>query len=191
MTNVKIDIDNQAVTAAFNRLLQLGQNPRPALEGIGGELLKNIQQGFEAGVSPYGQKWAPLKHRSGKPLLDSGKLHNSISYRVVGNAVEIGTNRPYAKVHQFGAEIERAAYSKQIRHRTDAKGNLLRTKLFGGKGLIFAKDSHARAQTRWVEVGAHKIAIPARPFLPTDGLPDSWRDDVIDVVMDVIRRQVE
>ncbi len=40
------------------------------------------------------------------------------------------------------------------------------TEYFNGKGLIFAKDSHKRTLTRWFEVGAHSIHIPARPFLP-------------------------
>ena len=161
MTNVKIDIDNQAVTAAFNRLLQLGQNPGPVLQDIGGELHKNIQQGFEAGVSPYGQKWAPLKHRSGKPLLDNGHLQKSISYRVVGNTVEIGTNLLYARLHQFGGVIR--------------PKNKTRLFFMLGERKVFAR----------------QVTVPARPFMPTDGLPDGWRDDVVEVVMDVIRRQVE
>lgn len=161
MTNVKIDISNQAVTAAFNKLLQLGQNPAPALEGIGRSMLTNIQLGFRTSTSPYGGKWDKPGHRSGKPLIDRGHLQNSISYRLVGNAVEIGTNLHYAAIHQFGGVIK--------------PKNKTRLFFMLGDRKVFAR----------------QVTIPARPFLPTEGLPDSWRDDVVEVVMDVIRRQVE
>ena len=85
----------------------------------------------------------------------------------------------YAAIQQFGGKIDRAAFSKQVRHRTDAKGELLRSKIMHGRGLIFAKDSHKRALTRWFEVAAHSITIPARPFMPVraDGslYPDETR----------------
>ena len=160
MAEVKIDISNQAVTAAFNKLLQLGQNPAPALEGIGRSMQTNVLLGFRTGTSPYGQKWAPLKHRSGKPLVDKGHLQNSISYRLVGNAVEIGTNLRYATLHQFGGTV----------------------KPKNRQALFFMLGDR--------KVFARQVTVPARPFMPTEGLPDSWRDDAVDVVMDVIRSQI-
>lgn len=40
---------------------------------------------------------------SAKPLLDTGRLRNSITYRLIGrHAVEIGSNVEYAAIHQFG-----------------------------------------------------------------------------------------
>lgn len=161
MAEVKIDISNQAITAAFDKLLQLGQNPVPALEGIGRSMQTNIQLGFRTSTSPYGQKWEPLKHRSGKPLVDKGHLQNSISYRLVGNAVEIGTNMLYAKLQQFGGVIK--PKNKQA--------------------LFFMLGDK--------KVFARQVTIPARPFLPTDGLPASWADDAADAVMDVIKRQID
>lgn len=186
MANINFEINDSAVLAAFNRLISAGSNPAPALDAVGQTLVGNVQLGFDKSVSPYGTPWLALKHRQGKPLIDSGKLRSSVNYQVSGNSVEVGTNREYAAVHQFGADIARAAYSKLVRHRTDAKGNLLRTKHFNGRGLIFAKDSHQRVQERWFEVGAHKVNIPARPFLPTDGLPPAWVDDVLDAIQNTL-----
>ena len=64
-----------------------------------------------------------------------------------------------------------------MRHRTDAKGELLRSEHFGGKGLIFAKDKHKRALSRSFFVPAHTITIPARPYLglSTDDVGDITR----------------
>jgi phage gpG-like protein len=61
--------------------------------------------------------------------------------------------------------IHRAAGSVTVRHRTDAKGTLMRTDMFGGKGLIFAKASHKRVLMRKFSASEHDIRIPARPFL--------------------------
>lgn len=160
MANVKIDISNQAVTAAFNKLLQLGQNPAPALEGIGRSMLTNVQLGFRTSTSPYGGKWDAPGHRSGKPLVDKGHLQNSVSYRLVGHAVEIGTNLRYAAIHQFGGVIK--------------PKNKQRLFFMLGDRKIFAR----------------QVTIKPRPFLPTDGLPDDWAEDAVAVVMDVIRQQM-
>lgn len=157
---LKIDISEQPVTDAFNRLLQLGANPSSTLDAVGRSLITNIQSGFRNSVSPYGQKWEKPKHRSGSPLLDSGKLIVSIDYRLVGNAVEIGTNMRYAKLHQFGGTIK-------------PKNRQALFFMLGDK-----------------KVFARQVTVPARPFMPTEGLPDSWRDDVAAVVMDVVDRLV-
>ena len=92
---------------------------------------------------------------------------------------------PYAAIHQFGGTIQRAPYSTKVRHRTDAKGNLLRTAAFNGKGLVFAKDKQKRAKERWFEVKAYSIKIPARPFLPIQANGQLYPDE-----RDAIVRQI-
>lgn len=160
MTNIKIEISHQAVTAAFNNLLQLGQNPVPALDAVGRLMLANVERGFRTSTSPYGAKWDNPKYRSGKPLIKSGQLLKSISYRVASNAVEIGTNKQYAAIQQFGGVIK--PKNKQA--------------------LFFMLGDK--------KVFARQVTIPARPFLPTDGLPASWADDAADAVMDVLHSQI-
>lgn len=45
---------------------------------------------------------------SSKPLLDTGRLRNSITYRLLGSTgVEIGSNTAYAAIHQFGGKAGR------------------------------------------------------------------------------------
>ena len=97
---------------------------------------------------------------------ETGNLRRQIVRTVAGNTLTVAATVQYAAIQQFGGKIEHAAFSTQVRHRTDAKGELLRSKIMNGRGLIFAKDSHKRALTRWFEVAAHSINIPARPFMP-------------------------
>jgi len=106
MTFPRIDIDDGDVVEALNRLLALGEDLSPALSAVGRVLKARIQEGFQSGTDPYGLPWAPLKFRSGQPLLDRGHLMASVDYQVERDSVEIGTNRAYAPVHQFGATIE-------------------------------------------------------------------------------------
>ncbi len=89
---------------------------RDMLESVGVALTENVRMTFIAGTSPYGVKWLPLKFRRGDPLRDTGRLMNSITHRIAADGVEVGTNVPYAGVHQFGYAVLKARIgSKQVR----------------------------------------------------------------------------
>lgn len=191
---IDVKIDSKDVMSALERLAQAGQRMSPVMRAISTELLSQTEENFAAEGRP---KWLGIKPRKGreggKILQDTGQLAASISSSHDSTSATIGSNKVYAAIHQFGGTIQKAAQSRQVRHRTDAKGNLLRTEHFGGKGLVFAKDKHKRAITRWFEVGAHNIDIPARPFLPInvsgDLQPEAERA-IIGVVNNYLRRVV-
>jgi phage virion morphogenesis protein len=89
---------------------------RDMLNDVGAALTENVRMSFVMGASPYGVKWLPLKFRRGDPLRDTDRLMNSITYRVAADGVEVGTNVPYAGVHQFGYSVIKARFgSKQAR----------------------------------------------------------------------------
>ncbi|MBL8351207.1 MAG: phage virion morphogenesis protein [Burkholderiaceae bacterium] len=163
-----IEVHDQAVRAALDALQRRVANMAPALQAIGEGMVTRTKGRFDTSTDPAGGTWKPKKRPDGRKTLvgDSGDLRRQITASVAGNALTVRASAVYAAIHQFGGTIQRAAYSKQVRHRTDAKGQLLRSAIMGGRGLVFAKDSHKRAVTRWFEVGAHSITIPARPFLP-------------------------
>ncbi len=157
----RVEIHDQDVTAALNRLLAIGEEPAPALDAIGRVLKTHLQLEFQTGTDPYGNRWAPLKVRHGQPLRDKGHLMSSIDYRVDGDGVEIGTNLSYAPVHQFGAVIE-AKNARALRFFVEGRP------VFVGRG--------------------HKITIPARKIFPLEGLPAAWSADALDAVGDALRR---
>ncbi|WP_243092582.1 phage virion morphogenesis protein [Thermus hydrothermalis] len=50
------------------------------------------------GISARAQRRMALR----KALVRTGRLKNSISWKVAGNAIAVGTNVLYARIHQFG-----------------------------------------------------------------------------------------
>lgn len=153
MTQITIQLQDERIQAALAKLKQQINDLEPLLTAVGGELKKHIQLGFRNSQSPYGQAWAPLKVRQGKPLVDTGRLANSINYLVDANSVEVGTNVLYAALQQFGGTIA----PKQAKALSF---------VVGGR-RVFVK---------------HGITIPARPFIPTAGLPPTWREGVLRII---------
>ncbi len=131
MTAIKIEIRDEGVMAAFNRLIAAGEDPSPVMRLIGERLAESTKERFERSVSPSGQPWKPLAKSTyaqliagskrnvtkkgrlsalgaervmgRKPLVKSGILADTITYQLEGqNSVLIGTPMEYGFVHQFG-----------------------------------------------------------------------------------------
>lgn len=111
------------------------------------EAVALAQECFEKSQDPYGSSWPPLKVRQGQPLLDTGRLRNSISGRANGaTSFVVGTNVKYAKLQNFGGTV------------VPKSGKALRFSI--GNRMVFAKS----------------VKVPARPFFPKQMLPKPWAD---------------
>ncbi|QIB34756.1 phage virion morphogenesis protein [Ancylobacter pratisalsi] len=135
---------SEAARRAFAQLARVVSNTTPIMAAIGTGLVENVHQRFENEVDPDGQPWAPLNpayasiKRGPGILRESGMrggLMGSITRRASHDSVEIGTNKIYASVHQFGAVI-RPVNAPKLRF-------MLSTGL----------------------ASADEVEIPARPFL--------------------------
>ena len=107
---IRIEVDDRAVKAWLGALIEKGR--RPPMRAIGHALAENARLRFRESRGPDGQPWAPLspatiarrRQGSSKPLLDTGRLRNSITYATEGqNAVVVGTNVRYGRMQQQGA----------------------------------------------------------------------------------------
>lgn len=104
---------------------------RKILYDFGVVAKSRIRSNFSAGIDPYGVTWAPLKaggrriksgnkstlDRTAKPLLDTGRLVGSISYKTfekssskdgLSTALLLynkGSNVQYGDYHQFGIGV--------------------------------------------------------------------------------------
>jgi len=102
----------------------------------------NFRKGGRFGKEKYGggsERWkisARAKEQAGQTLVDTRRLANSITFKIVGTKLQFGSNVKYAAIHQYGGII---------RGKTR-------------KGLIFkiGKKSWRRVQS---------VKIPARPFM--------------------------
>ena len=114
---ITIEIDNQSVTDAFNRLIQAGENMSPIMDAIGITIENNTRTRFESKTDPTGAPWAAWKPSTiksypkdgNKKLLDRyNDMLASLSHQADENSVSIGFGQPYAKYHEFGtSKMER------------------------------------------------------------------------------------
>lgn len=137
------------VQAVLQRLRNFGTNVRPLLAEAGNIIANATEQAFE----DEGPGWRPLAVRTyhmsyrGKThtqrgkvtrgferylanraiLQKSGRLRNSITVRATNTEVTVGTNLPYAAIHQFGGKAGRGRKVKiAARPYLPIAGNTLR-----------------------------------------------------------------
>lgn len=203
MSGVTIQIDDTEVMEALARLHAASGNLAGVYKNIGEELLQSTQGRFRAGKGPDGKAWAPLSKRhaeakrkaghSSAILVMRGYLSGGIRYQADADGVQVGTDRPYGAVHQFGGDIQMPA-------RTQAAHTSVRTEPLTGTRM--GKDGKPKAWTlaagtlqfrrrkdagqagvsaRTLTIGEHTVTIPARPYL---GLSEDDRAASLDVIAD-------
>lgn len=156
MAGVRGDFAGLArLTEAAGRLITPEFRAESAMV-MGAAGMKQLMDSFRQGRDPYGQPWAPLKLRKGKPLLDTGRLRASAALRPRPAGFEIVMTADYAGTHQTGKTIR------------PVKARLLSWTVRGNKKRFFAR----------------QVTIPRRQMLPTRerlgpywtrALSDAWR----------------
>ena len=124
---VTIDLRGlESLQAKIDRLAGLdAARLKPLLVEIGDIVVESVQRNFEEHRSPDGEKWQELaestkayKESKGKNaediLIFGSYLLHSIHSEVHGGSVEVGTDRVYGAVHQFGIG-ERSVISSKRR----------------------------------------------------------------------------
>ena len=146
---IRIEVDDGDVREGLARLIRRARNPMPALDRIGSYLEAATIRRFELEQAPGGAPWRKSRRAArdgGQTLTDTGRLRNSITRRVFGDAVEVGTNVVYAAIHQFGGRTR----PRVIRPRRK------KALFFPGAGHPVRSVNHPGSR------------IPARPFLGVD-----------------------
>jgi phage gpG-like protein len=142
------------------------------MDEIAADMLKRVQLGFRNSQSPNGVIWKALKYRQGQPLVDTKRLLNSITPASTAASASVGTNVVYAKVHNFGHTFNRPARTKEVFFKQSKNGSV-------GNRFVKAKNSNFSQK---VDVKAHSVTIPARPFFPTETLPPAWQAAILKMV---------
>lgn len=102
---IEIEINNaQQIASTLDKLANAAQDRAPLMRSIAGTMESAVLQNFDVGGRP---KWLGLKYRQGTPLVDTENLMNSITSYYDNNIAEVGTNEPYAAIHQFGGKAGR------------------------------------------------------------------------------------
>jgi phage gpG-like protein len=182
------------VTGDFKDLADL----RRQLERLGGpahrlEMAKNLAEeartqvvlGFARGVDPYGKPWKPLRSRVGQPLLDTGRLRNSIAGypHVTLSGFTISTGVKYAATHQYGATI-RARNPTMGFGRAGSSGQDMVT---AGKPMLRFRVGGRGKAGRWVS--KEQVTVPRRQFMP-EGDVGPRRSVALEKAADVVMRHL-
>lgn len=128
------------IEARLAKLIKAFGDLEPLMEGFGLYLEGSTIDRFDQERGPDERPWERsirAKREGGKTLTDSSQLRSSITSRASSRSVEVGTNKIYAGIHQFGGTI----------HAKNAE--FLTFRLPGGLGVRRVKE----------------VEMPARPFL--------------------------
>jgi phage gpG-like protein len=133
-----MDVANQFAVAKIQKDHMTGKGPFPPDAHRLGVVTSRLRSSvFESGTQEIG----------------SGKLQSAI-----------GSNVVYAAIHEFGGRIYHPARAMKIRHRVDARGNLVK-QLGNSNLLMFARANHKRARETTVQGKAYDVEMPERaPF---------------------------
>jgi phage virion morphogenesis protein len=149
---IEIKVDDRQVQAMLKKLAAKASDLKPAMRAISQIMLDAVEENFEQGGRP---KWTPLSPGTiaerlrkgtwpGQILVRSaGGLAASISASYDATSATVGTNKPYAAIHQFGGRT---------------RPHVIRPK--GKKALAWAGGRHPVKS-----VNHPGSQIPARPFL--------------------------
>lgn len=109
------------------------------MESVGEALVSGTLKRFSDQEDPQGKQWEPsarAAEEGGETLTKTAALRNSIDYAATSDKVMVGSNLPYARIHQKGGTIKPKKAKKLV-----FKGR-------GGK-----------------KVAVDEVTIPARPYL--------------------------
>ena len=113
---IEIKIENQEVNKRLLEIARKTENLRPLMKNIAGILAFSTEENFKNEDRP--EKWTDLaditkenrrkQHKyPGQILQVSGQLASSISTQYDDNSAVIGSNLPYAAIHQLGGQAGR------------------------------------------------------------------------------------
>lgn len=131
-------------------------------EVIGNEIVNYALDAFDK-QAWEGQQWDKRKSKkdpSRALLIKSGILRRSIRVvRTTATGGSVGTDVPYARIHNEGGEINKPARKEDFVRNRYKRGP--KSKLFGGLGA-FQKGT---TPGQGLSFKAYSINMPARPFL--------------------------
>jgi phage virion morphogenesis protein len=192
MAGVSFVLDDDLAQRALSVIDRAAANPVGAYHAIGAHFVFSTQRNFELERSPDGTPWQRLSPRTAAKRLGKGRrgydhmlrvttrLYRSISYQVLDDGVEWGTNLVYGRIHQLGGVVDMPPRQGTVTLKSIRRKG-------GGVRSRFARRGAKGAVDRVVSIRGHQVRIPARPYL---GISAKDRQDLPEIVADYIRSEV-
>jgi phage gpG-like protein len=106
----------------------------------------------------------------------TNRLYSSMTPASGSDFAAVGSNLAYAAIHQEGGTIDMPARQQTINLSTNKTGR-----------RRFVRSAAKRKESRRVDVKAHQVKIPARPYLYVD---ETDRAELVRIAQDGLRREV-
>lgn len=118
---IEIKIDNKELNQVLDKLFEKTSDLKPLMKNIAGTMADAVEENFKQEGRP--EKWAKLKDSTikvrtqkgywpGKILQMRGELAASITSNYDESSAIVGTNKIYARIHQFGGDAGRNKKTK-------------------------------------------------------------------------------
>jgi len=181
--------DNLDQVYAFVEGLKKRLTPNKELmSAIAGEMLASVEDNFDnqganvpggwPALQPSTLKAKQRKNRALYILRSQGYLARGNQSSATTDTAMVTNNVLYAAIHNYGGIINIGARERLLRHRTNARGELLNNNQYPHL-LIFAKNSHKRVREISIMQRAYSIKIPARPFMV---LTDYYKYNIFEII---------
>ncbi|CAL7894005.1 phage virion morphogenesis protein [Fusobacterium necrophorum subsp. funduliforme] len=79
---------------------------RELMNKISQDMRKTVRDRFRTSTGPNGEQWATVGYRSGRPLVITGSLRDSLRRSYDKNKAVLGTDDIRARLHQYGGLIQ-------------------------------------------------------------------------------------
>lgn len=191
MAGIAHSLDADLATDVLGRLERAAANPQGAMHALGAHFVFSTQRNIELETAPDGKRWPRLSPRTAAKRVGKGqrgfdhmlrvsnRLYASISYQVLADGVEWGSNLVYARIHQLGGTINMPPRQGSVTlKRIRRKG--------GGVRSRFARTGAKGGEVRQVSIRGHQVRVPARPYL---GISATDRQEVPEIIADYIRQE--
>lgn len=159
--------DFKELARFIEKLSAAPQYIRTLNDHLAEETIELVRECFETSTDPYGDRWAPLKIRSGQPLRDTGGMQVWHKRNLSKTGFEVFSPKMYAIYHQRGTGI----YGPRKHPIVPTKARALRF-LGPGGSPVFRRSVDGS---------------PRRRMVPDPGpLPSKWRERFVDAATDVL-----
>ncbi|MGN5533743.1 phage virion morphogenesis protein [Acinetobacter sp. Lyrl_1] len=174
---ITINVDGESpILRILKSLSDFEQRKSELFNDIGSIVVDGIRSRWEGGEGLEG-KW-PLSVRvmreGGTTLRDTSRLVDSVTYNVLSNGVEIGTNVVYGAIHHFGGEIKHEARSRTLFFRQNQRTGQVGNRFVRRSRSNFAQD---------VVTKAYSVNVPRRPWL---GITEDEEQKILNSIEGVI-----
>lgn len=168
---ITLTVTREDVDQTLDRVDRVASDPSPVMSEISSYLVMATQRHIERERGPDGSRWPSLSQRTAEKRIGrrrrgyrtmlrvTNRLYQSISGDSGPDFAAAGTNLPQAALLHFGGDVQHEARRQTIYQFYDSRTDTFDPRFRTRRRSNFARD---------VDVGAHTITVPARPYLYVD-----------------------